>query len=264
MIGQPLQFTANRRALVTGGASGFGLGVVDRLLAIGARVVAADVRADALDAMASRYPAEAVIPIRMDVTDESSVRSAVGVAVERLDGLDTLVNSAGVFQFRSLEEITTREWDWILNVNLRGTFLVTREAMPHLKASGHGRVVNVASDAGKRGWPLLAAYSTSKFGVVGFTQAVAAEVGPAGVRVNAVCPSTVADTGMGQVVLQQKVELGFGKDATDVLRRGAESFPLRRLGTVADVADTILFLISESSGWISGESINIDGGSLAG
>jgi NAD(P)-dependent dehydrogenase (short-subunit alcohol dehydrogenase family) len=262
---QLLAYSPGRRALVTGGTSGFGLGVVDRLVAVGARVVAADINPEAMAEIESRYPGDTVLPLRMDVRDEDSVRAGVAFAVERLGGLDTVVNSAGVFQFRALEEISAREWDWILDVNLRGTFLVTREAMPHLKASGgRGRVVNVASDAGKRGWPLLAAYSTSKFGVVGFTQAVAAEVGPFGVRVNAVCPATVADTGMGQVVLRQKIELGWGKDAAEVLARGAASFPLRRLGTVADVADAIMFLISENSGWISGESINIDGGSLAG
>jgi NAD(P)-dependent dehydrogenase (short-subunit alcohol dehydrogenase family) len=261
----PLSFSPHRRALVTGGASGFGLGVVARLVAVGARVVAADVDREALATIAGRYADDLVLPLQMDVRSEDSVRAGVAHAAAQLGGLDTVVNSAGVFQFRALEDVSTAEWDWILDVNLRGTFLVTREAMPHLKAAaGRGRVVNVASDAGKRGWPLLAAYSTSKFGVVGFTQAVAAEVGPAGVRVNAVCPATVADTGMGQTVLRQKVELGWGEDAEDILIRGANSFPLRRLGTVADVADAIMFLISENSGWITGESINVDGGSLAG
>jgi NAD(P)-dependent dehydrogenase (short-subunit alcohol dehydrogenase family) len=99
---------------------------------------------------------------------------------------------------------------------------------------------------------------------VGLTQAIAAEVAPDGVRVNAVCPSTVSETGMGKVVLEQKVELGYGADAAEVLERGAASFPLRRLGAVADVVEAVIFLISESSGWITGESINVDGGSLAG
>jgi NAD(P)-dependent dehydrogenase (short-subunit alcohol dehydrogenase family) len=139
-----------------------------------------------------------------------------------------------------------------------------REAMPHLKASGRGRIVNISSDAGKTGFPLLAAYCASKFGVVGLTQAVAAEAAPHGVRVNAVCPGTIAETGMGQTVIEQKIELGYGGSPEEVMRRGADSFPLKRVGTTADVADAIMFLISESSGWITGESINIDGGSLAG
>jgi NAD(P)-dependent dehydrogenase (short-subunit alcohol dehydrogenase family) len=203
-------------------------------------------------------------PVNMDVTDEASVREGVRSAVEHFGSLDTLVNSAGVIQFRALETISTREWDWILDVNLRGTFLVTREAMPHLKDSRRGRVVNIASNAGKKGYALMAAYCASKFGVVGFTQAVAAEVGQHGVRVNAVCPGTVAETGMGRRVLDQKVELGLGNSPDEILRRSASSFPLQRVGTVADVVNTVMFLISEASDWITGESINIDGGSLAG
>ena len=152
----------------------------------------------------------------------------------------------------------------MIDINLKGTFLAMREAMPHLKASKRGRVVNLSSDAGKRGFPLLGAYCASKFGVIGLTQAVGAEVAGDGVRVNAVCPGTVAETGMGKVVIEQKIELGYGATAEEVVRRGAESFPLRRVGTVDDVVAAVLFLVSESSNWITGESINIDGGSLAG
>jgi NAD(P)-dependent dehydrogenase (short-subunit alcohol dehydrogenase family) len=255
-------FSPGRRALVTGGASGLGLGTARKLLDIGAKVAIADLPT-ALDRMTpdDRAP---FLPVPMDVTDDASIASGVATAAERLGGLDTLVNSAGIFQFRAIEGISTPEWDRILGVNLRGTFLVMREAMPHLKASRRGRVVNISSDAGKTGFPLLAAYCASKFGVVGLTQAVAVEVAPDGVRVNAVCPGTVAETGMGRVVIDQKIELGYGGSPDEVVRRGAESFPLRRVGTVADVVDAILFLISENSNWITGESINIDGGSLAG
>jgi meso-butanediol dehydrogenase / (S,S)-butanediol dehydrogenase / diacetyl reductase len=255
-----LSFSPGRRALVTGGASGLGLGAARRLLDAGAAVAVADLPA-ALDRFGED---KTLIRIPMDVTEEASVAAGVGAAAMKLGGLDTLVNSAGIFQFRQLEEIATAEWDRILDVNLRGTFLAMREAMPHLKASGRGRVVNISSDAGKTGFPLLAAYCASKFGVVGLTQAVAVEVAPEGVRVNAVCPGTIAETGMGRVVIEQKIELGYGRSPEEVVRRGAESFPLQRVGTTADVVDAIMFLISESSGWITGESINIDGGSLAG
>jgi len=261
-MAETFAFSPRRRALVTGGASGIGLGAARRLGELGADVVLAD-----LPRALERLPAAdraAFAGVAMDVTDEASVAAAVGEARERLGGLDTLVNSAGVFQFRALEEIGTPEWDRIIDVNLKGAFLVMREAMPHLKASGIGRIVNISSDAGKKGFPLLAAYCASKFGVVGLTQAVAAEVAPHGVRVNAVCPGTVAETRMGKVVIEQKIELGYGASPEEVVRRGAASFPLGRVGTVADVVEAILFLISDASGWITGESINIDGGSLAG
>jgi NAD(P)-dependent dehydrogenase (short-subunit alcohol dehydrogenase family) len=253
---------AGRRALVTGGASGIGLGAARRLLDFGAAVAVADLPA-ALQRLGAD-DANRFLTVPVDVTDDASVSAGVAAAAKEMGGLDTLVNSAGVFQFRALEGIATVEWDRILDVNLRGTFLVMREAMPLLKASARGRVVNIASDAGKTGFALLAAYCASKFGVVGLTQAVAVEVAPFGVRVNAVCPGTVAETGMGRVVIEQKIELGYGTSAAEVVERGAESFPLRRVGTVADVVDAILFLISDGSSWITGESINIDGGSLAG
>lgn len=260
---EPLfSFAPGRKVLVTGGASGLGLGTARRLLEIGARVAIAD-----LPGPLARMPAEDLarfVPVAMDVTDEGSVRTGVIAAADAFGGLDTLVNSAGIFQFRRLEEITTAEWDRVLGVNLRGTFLVMREAMPYLKASRRGRVVNIASDAGKTGFALLGAYCASKFAVVGLTQAIAVEVAPDGVRVNAVCPGTVAETGMGQVVIDQKIELGYGATPDDVIARGAASFPLRRLGTIVDVSDAVMFLISESSNWITGESINVDGGSLAG
>lgn len=255
-------FAPGRKALVTGGASGIGKGTADALRAIGASVAIAD-----LPAALERLEPEAqrsFVTVPMDVSDDSSVSAGVARAVEALGGLDTLVNSAGVFQFRAIEEIATREWDRIMDVNLKGTFLAMREAMPHLKASRRGRVVNISSDAGKRGFALLGAYCASKFGVIGLTQAVGAEVAPDGVRVNAVCPGSVSETGMGKVVIDQKIALGYGATAAEVVARGSASFPLRRVGTIEDVVSAVMFLVSESSNWITGESINIDGGSLAG
>jgi NAD(P)-dependent dehydrogenase (short-subunit alcohol dehydrogenase family) len=255
------EIAPGRLALVTGGASGFGFAVAQRLVAAGAKVAIADVREAVVADAAARLGS--AIPIVMDVSDRESVVGGVTRAVDVLGGLDTLVNSAGVFEFRPFEEITETEWDWIISVNLKGVFLSCQAAMPYLRASGRGRIVNISSDAGKKGYALIATYVASKFGVIGLTESLAAEFGPSGVTVNAVCPSTVAETGMGQKVLEQKVRL-FDKPADRVLADGASSYPLRRLGTVADVADTILFLVSDSAGWISGESINIDGGNLSG
>lgn len=250
-----------RIALVTGGASGFGFGVAERLVAAGASVAIGDVDGAAVERAVAKLPG--VVPVVMDVTDQLSVLAAVAAVTEAFGGLDTLINSAGVFEFTPFEEITEREWDWILDVNLKGVFLCCQAAMPLLRASGRGRIVNISSDAGKRGYALISSYVASKFGVVGLTQSLAAEFGPHGVTVNAVCPATVSETAMGQKVLGQKVEL-FDKAPGVVLAEGATSFPLRRLGTVADVADTIMFLISDSASWISGEAINVDGGNLSG
>jgi NAD(P)-dependent dehydrogenase (short-subunit alcohol dehydrogenase family) len=255
------EIAAGRKALVTGGASGFGFAVAERLTKAGASVAIADLDPDVVTAAGARLPG--ALPVVMDVADRAAVVAGTAKAADAFGGLDTLVNCAGVFEFRPFEEISEQEWDWILGVNLKGTFLTCQAAMPFLKASGRGRIVNISSDAGKKGYALISTYVASKFGVVGLTESLAAEFGPFGVTVNAVCPSTVSGTGMGQKVLEQKVRL-FEKPPDQVLEEGASGYPLRRLGTVADVADTILFLISESAGWISGESINIDGGNLSG
>ena len=200
----------------------------------------------------------------MDVADRAAVVDGTAAAVRALGGLDTLVNSAGVFEFRAFEEISEAEWDWILGVNLKGVFLTCQAAMPHLRASGRGRVVNISSDAGKKGYALISTYVASKFGVVGLTAVARRGVRPVrrdGQRGLSRRPSPAP--AWARRCSTQKVRL-YDKPADRVLAEGAASYPLRRLGTTADVADTIMFLISESAGWISGESINIDGGNLSG
>jgi NAD(P)-dependent dehydrogenase (short-subunit alcohol dehydrogenase family) len=205
-----------------------------------------------------------IVRVPMDVTDEDSVRRGVGLAVEGLDGLDGVVNAAGICRLAPIADLATRDWDDTIAINLTGTFLVLRETVPHLRAAGAGSIVNLSSNAGKRGYPALGAYCASKFGVIGLTQALAAEVGAWGIRVNAVCPATIAETGMGEDVARQRVTLGFADSLEELAAQRARSYPLGRVGTVVDVVEAVLFLLSDSSAWISGESVNIDGGSLAG
>jgi len=186
-----------------------------------------------------------------------------------MGGLDTLVNSAGVFEFRKLEDISEQEWDWVMDINAKGTFLAIQAAMPHLKESKNGRVVNLSSDAGKKGFAMITSYVSSKFAVTGMTQSISQEAAPYGVTVNAVCPATTPGTNMGEKVAAQKVQLykefGYSKgDLDTILEEGAKAFPLRRLGTVEDIVSLIMYLISENASWITGESINIDGGTLSG
>jgi NAD(P)-dependent dehydrogenase (short-subunit alcohol dehydrogenase family) len=255
-------FSRPPRTLVTGGAGGIGLGVVRRLLEHGGSVAVADLP-DPLDRLTDVDLAD-VVRVPTDVTDEASVRRAVGHAAERLDGLDRVVNAAGTCRLAPVAELATGDWEATLAVNLTGTFLVLREALPHLRAAGTASVVNLSSNAGKRGYPTLGAYCASKFGVIGLTQSLAAEVGPWGIRVNAVCPAVIAETGMGADVARQRVALGFADSLEDLAAERARSYPLGRVGTVADVVEAVLFLLSDGSAWISGESVNIDGGSLAG
>jgi len=251
-----------RTAFVTGAASGFGLGVSERLVANGAGVAMADLNGDAVGEQAARL-GRAALPIALDVRDGAAVRAAVDEAVRALGGLDTLVNCAGAFEYGALGEMTEAHWDRMIDVNLKGTFLVAQAAMPHLVASGRGRLVNISSEAGRKGWPLTSAYNAAKFGVVGLTQTWAREFGRDGVTVNAVCPAMTPETGQGRDVTRQKVER-TGQTEAEVMRGYAENFPLGRAGTVADTADAILFLISDNASWITGIALDIDGGGPAG
>jgi NAD(P)-dependent dehydrogenase (short-subunit alcohol dehydrogenase family) len=257
-----LAIAPDRKALVTGAASGFGLGVTDRLLEAGARVAMADFSAELLATEAGRRGA-AVTPIVMDVRLKASVQAGVAAAVEWLGGLDTLVSCAGVFDYGALGDTTEESWDRQLDTNLKGTFLVAQAAMPHLVRSGRGRVVNIASEAGRKGWPLTSAYNASKFGVVGLTQTWAREFGRDGVTVNCVCPAMTPETRQGQEVTRQKMARS-GQTEAEVMRGYAENFPVGRFGTVADTADAIMFFLTDNASWITAVALDIDGGGPSG
>ena len=261
-----LKYSENRKAFVTGGANGFGLGTAKELVNIGAQVTIADINQEALDKAQEEINVDTCV---VDVSNKESLTKAIDSSAKKMKGLDTLVNSAGVIETKKLEDISEKEWDWIMDINAKGTFLATQIAMPYLKESKNGRVVNLSSDGGKKGFAMITTYCASKFAVTGMTQAIGAEVAPHGVTVNAVCPATTPGTGMGEKVAGQKVqlykEMGFSKgDVETILKEGAEAFPLKRLGTVEDIVSVIMYLISENASWITGESINIDGGSLGG
>ena len=264
-----LKYSKNRKAFITGGASGFGLGTAKELVAIGAQVTIADINQETLKNAHEEINSELVQICVVDVSNKTSLTTAIDDAAEKMKGLDTLVNSAGVFEYSKLEDISEEEWDWIMDINAKGTFLATQAAMPHLKESKNGRVVNLSSTGGINGFPLISPYCASKFAVTGMTQSISQEVAPYGVTVNAVCPATVPRTGMGEKVATQKVQLykefGFSKgDLDTILEEGAAYFPLGRFGTVEDIVSLIMYLISENASWITGESINIDGGTLSG
>ena len=254
-----LTIAPERKALVTGAASGFGLGVVDRLLEAGARVAMADFNEALLREEAGRR-GPAVLPIVLDVRDKAAVQAGVATAVEWLGGLDTLVQCAGVFDYGGLEETTEESWDRQLDTNLKGTFLVAQAAIRHLVASGRGRMVNIASEAGRKGWPLTSAYNASKFGVVGLTQTWAREFGRDGVTVNCVCPAMTPETRQGQEVTRQKLARTPGLTLEAALAGYAANLPVGRAGTVADTADAIMFFLTDNASWITAVALDIDGG----
>lgn len=257
-----MTMAAGRRAVITGAASGFGLEVARRLIAADARVALLDI-VSGLDAVAAELGG-AALPIRCDVRSAEAVDAAVGAAVEHFGGLDTLVVSAGVIHIKPIAEVTEADWDLTLDVNLKGAFLVMRAAAPHLAAAGaRGRIVAVSSDAGKRGFGGIAAYTASKFGLIGLVESVAVELAPSGATVNAVCPVGTPATGMGRQVLDMKVR-ATGQAPADVLAAAARTNPLGRNADVADVAAAIEFFLADEAGFLTGNALDVDGGAHLG
>jgi meso-butanediol dehydrogenase / (S,S)-butanediol dehydrogenase / diacetyl reductase len=247
----------DRRALVTGGASGFGLATARALADRGAAVVIADVDQKTLDRAVETDPR--LTAVAFDVTDAGAVAQGVAASRELLGGLDTLVLCAGVIHVKPLDEVAEADWDLTLNVNLKGAFLVSQAAAPALRSSGRGRIVAVASDAARRGYPWLEAYCASKFGLVGLCESLAIELAPAGVTVNSVCPASCPTTGMGQMLLKLKAEV-TGRTEEQVLSSIARSFPVGRYVHEDDVVNAIVYFLSDEAAFVTGVSLDIDGG----
>jgi len=256
-----MTIAAGRKALVTGGASGFGLDIASRLSRAGAAVALIDISEESLRAASEALPGS--IPLRADVRVGSEVKAAVAEAVERLGGLDTLVVSAGVIHIKPVEDVGEDDWDLTIDVNLKGAFLIAQEAAPELVRSGRGRVVTISSDAGRRGFAWLQAYCASKFGLIGLTESLAVELSAAGTTVNCVCPVGCPTTAMGQEVLDWKVRRA-GVQPEEIMAATARTNPLGRNASEKDVSDAVLFFISEEASFLTGVALDVDGGAHLG
>ncbi|GAB0113194.1 SDR family oxidoreductase [Acidisoma sp. C75] len=244
------------RVLVTAGASGIGRAIAERLAAGGAKLYICDV-SDAVLAQFSAAHAE-IGASRADVADEGEVARLFAEARAALGGLDALVNNAGIAgPTDAVEEIAPEAWRRTIDVNLTGQFLCTRQAVPLLKAAGGGAIVNIASVAGRLGYAYRTPYAASKWAVVGFTQSLAKELGPANIRVNAVLPGIVAGERMTKVIRARAEQLGLGYKVIEA--QYLERISLRRMVTAEDVAATVAFLLSPAGRNISGQSLSVDG-----
>ncbi|ADJ45282.1 short-chain dehydrogenase/reductase SDR [Amycolatopsis mediterranei S699] len=242
-----------KRVFVTGSGAGIGKAIAALCTERGARVVISDVNADAAKQAAGEIGAAGVA--NCDVTDEAQVQSAIQEAVGLLGGLDVLVNNAGIEVSSPLLQQPTESFDKIFAVNVRGTFVTMKAAIPHLVES-KGNIVNIASIAGLGGSPLLGSYCATKAAVIQLTRVAAVEMRPAGVRVNAVCPG-FADTAMVERLVPDF------EAATQVPFGDLVAAKQGRLGTPRDIAEVTAFLASDRASWITGSHYVLDGGLTA-
>jgi NAD(P)-dependent dehydrogenase (short-subunit alcohol dehydrogenase family) len=253
-----VRIAPQRKAVITGGGSGLGLEVARRLAAEDCLVALIDLDGARLAAAVGELGSERALGLEADVTSPDALQDAIEAAHGRFGGLDTLILSAGVIHIKPLSEVSERDWDTTLDVNLKGVFFACQAAAPALTESGRGRIVTISSDAGRRGFPQLHAYSASKFGVVGLTEVLAAELAPE-VTVNCVRPIGVPTTGMGRQVLSWKVS-STGREPDAITSATARLNPLGRNASETDVANTVLFFVSDEAAFLTGVTLDVDGG----
>jgi 3-oxoacyl-[acyl-carrier protein] reductase len=242
-----------RVAVVTGGARGIGAAIAKRFADEGASVAVLDLDQGNAGTTAQGLGAAKAVGLACDVGDAASVDSAVGSVVEELGKLDILVNNAGVTKDNLLFKMSEDDWDAVMNVHLRGSFLMSRAAQKHMVAQKYGKILNLSSVSalGNRG---QANYSAAKMGLQGFTRTLAIELGPYGVNVNAVAPGFIV-TDMTDATARR-----VGMEPEDYRKAAAESTPVRRVGYPEDIAATAAFLCSDEASYITGQTLYVDGG----
>ena len=244
------------RVLVTAGAAGIGRAIADLLIARGGRVHICDVADEPLDAFRAAHPGAGAT--RADVASEADVERLFAESRASLGGLDALINNAGIAgPTGGVEEIAPADWRRTLDVCLTGQFLCAHHAVPLLKAAGGGAIVNMSSAAGRHGYAFRTPYSAAKFGVIGFTQSLAKELGPSNIRVNAILPGIVEGPRMTGVIEARARQTETSYEAME--RTYLERVSLRRMVTATDVAATVAYLLSPAGRNISGQSLGVDG-----
>jgi len=245
-----------QRVLVTAGAAGIGYAIAATLTGLGAKVAVCDVSDDALAQASRQLPA--LIACQADVSAEADVDAMFKLVKRELGGLDALINNAGIAgPTGGVEEIMPADWRRCIDICLTGQFLCAHHAVPMLKAAGGGSIVNMSSAAGRHGYAFRTPYSAAKFGVVGFTQSLAKELGPQRIRVNAILPGIVEGPRMDKVIADRARQIGIShKEMED---RYLEKVSLRRMVSPYDVASMVAFLLSDAGANVSGQSLGVDG-----
>ena len=240
--------------MVTGGAQGIGKEIAAILLEQGANVASVDINRESLNRAGEEFQKyeERFLPIEADVTSVVAMESAVQSAVKKFGDLDILVNNAGILHATPMEDVTEQEWDKIIDVNLKSFFFASQKALPYMKKKKWGRIVNISSLAGRSGGIATGlAYSASKGGVISLSRGMASRLAGHGITVNCIAPGTT----------NSEIIKKFSKE--DIINL-ENQIPLGRLGEPKDIAELVLFLSSEMSGFITGATIDINGGMYMG
>jgi NAD(P)-dependent dehydrogenase (short-subunit alcohol dehydrogenase family) len=249
-------------ALITGGASGIGLGTVQLFVAEGAQVVAADIQDEKGAMLEKRFPGQ-VVYAHCDVTSEAEIEAALQKAKTEFGGLDILFNNAGISdRMTSIGEITADGWSWIFDILVRGPALGMKHAVPLMLERGGGSIINTASIAGLQAGFGPIAYSTAKAGVIHMSRVAAAQLSPQKIRVNAICPGLIATSIFG-------ASFGLPREVADqmaarVAENAAAAQPVPKAGLPDDIAQAALYLASDAAAFVSGTHLVVDGGITVG
>lgn len=236
-------------ALITGAAGGIGSAVARRFVAEGARVAAADLSLEGLARQyGTAYSTDQLLPCALDVTSEESARSAIAEIDRRFGRIDVLVNNAGIYPAQAFEDITLADWRRVMSINLDGVFIVTRAVLPVMKRRRGGSIINVSSSTIFKGTPRFGHYIASKMGVVGFTRALAGELGDMGITINAIAPGLTLTETVAQTMPKELLEKRLAERA------------LKRQEMADDLVGAALFLASDDAAFMTGQTLNVDGG----
>ena len=235
-----------RKAIVTGGAQGIGLAIAKRLNAEGAKVALFDINEELVTKSAAEL--DGCIGVRCDVSSPASIEEAIGKVAAAFGGIDIVVNNAGILPKSMIEDVTEKEWDLTMAINLKGAFFMSQKALPYLKQSEHARIINTSSLAGRMGgFETCMAYSASKGGINAITMGMARQLAKFHINVNAVCPGTT-ETPITKAV------------ADEAMARLRTKSPLGRLGKPEGMAAAVAFLASDDAAFITGHMLDVNGG----
>jgi NAD(P)-dependent dehydrogenase (short-subunit alcohol dehydrogenase family) len=248
---------ADKTAIVTGAGAGIGLAIAQAMAAAGCRVGLIDLAEGDLHGAAAKVASAKVrvCVATADVADGGAVISAVDKLSDELGGVDILVNCAGILRLGTLERLSVDDWRQTFRTNVDGVFHVSRAAIPHLRARGEGRIVNISSWLGKCGKAQFGAYCASKAAIISLTETLALELASDRITVNAICPGVITNTGMRDRAEADSLRLGLASAEARIA-----GIPLGRLGEPEDVAGIAVFLASDAASYMTGHTINVTGG----